>query len=231
MRRASVLMMGFALLAGCGPKRSEMGNGKVTSDVKPSQYSDALKEWSRNEKVYQQLETRLIVSATYRSGAFRDAYIDEYARRYLLSDNERDAMRKREHDAASTYQEFFFAAYTPESRQNDFSRRNSMWRIRLFDDKGNSVDPLVVTKQKDNDPVLHAFFPYFSLWTKGYVVKFPRAGLDETSKTLRLQISSATGATEMTYDKTHADTSNPVRVENDGQTVSAVTTPAPTPAP
>lgn len=231
VRELAVLSLSVSVAlaaAGCaGSKRAEMANAEASKDVKPSEYSDALGSWTRESKVYAKLETRLIVNATYRSGAFREAYVDEYARRYLLASGERDDLRRRELNDAQTYHEFFFAAYTVESRWNDFSKRSSMWRLRLFDDKGASVEPLVVTRVKQDDPVLHAFYPYFSLWTRGYVVKFPREGLSPDSKTLRLQLTSAIGAAELEYARTNADREPPVRVQT-GETAVA---PAPAPAP
>jgi hypothetical protein len=215
-----------------------MANANATADVKPSEYREALNRWSGTEKVYDKLETRLIVSSTYKSAAFRDAWADEYSRRYLLSDADRDELKRREHADAESYHEFFFAAYTPESRWNDFSKRESIWKLRLFDDAGNSTEPLVVTKIKNDDPKLHAFFPYFTLWTKGYIVKFPKSGLSSDSKSLRIQFASALGAAELTLDRSGADTASPVRVENGGGSTAsvapvpaAVVAPAPAPAP
>ena len=216
-------LLGTTLVSGCSQKRAKMANGGATSDVKPSEYASALDKWTRERKVYQSLETRLLVNATYKSGAFRDAWVDENARRQVLSDADRDELKRREHDAADNYHEFFFAAYTQETRWNDFSRRDSIWRLRLFDDKGGSVEPLVVTRVKQDDPIVRAFYPYFTLWGRGYVVKFPRAGLAEDSKSLRLQMTSAVGAAELEYPREGADTSAPVRVENPGSTA---TTPA-----
>lgn len=225
MRRLELLILAALVaapaLSGCAKKRADMANGKATADVKPSEYDAALDKWTREQKVYQSLETRLLVNATYKSGAFRDAWVDENARRQVLSDADRDELKRREHDAADSYHEFFFAAYTQESRWNDFSRRDSIWRLRLFDDKGGSVEPLVVTRVKQDDPITRAFYPYFSLWGRGYVVKFPRAGLAEDSKTLRLQMTSAIAAAELEYSREGADTTAPVRVENTGNTASA----------
>lgn len=217
-----------ASLAGCGSRRG-MAGAEKTADVKPSEYNAALARWSGSEKVYEKLETRLIVSSTYKSGAFRDAYADEYARRYVLSDAEREDLKRREHADADTYHEFFFAAYTPENRWNDFSKRESIWKVRLYDDAGNSVEPLVITKVKNEDPKLHAFFPYFTLWTRGYVAKFPKTGLSPDTKTLRIQFASALGAAEIEVDRAGADTPTPVRVDAGGSTASVA--PAATPAP
>ena len=219
--RRELLILSVLIACGCSQKRQDMANGKATADVQPGEYGAALNHWSRTEKVYEKLETRLIVNATWRSGAFRDAWADEWARRYVLSDAERDEIKRREHGDSESYHEFFFAAYTPETRWNDFSKRDSMWRLRLFDDAGNSVEPLVVTKVKNDDPKAHAFYPYFTLWTKGYVVKFPRGGLSPDSKTLRFQLTSGVGAAELLYERANADTPSPVRVEKTSPTASA----------
>lgn len=221
MRREILLaaVLSLAAAAGCGGRRS-MSNAPATADVKAGDYRSALKRWSGQHKSYEKLETRLIVSATYKSGAFRDAWSDEYSRRYLLSDTQRDDLKRSELSDAEAYHEFFFAAYTPESRWNDFSRRESIWKVRLFDDAGNEAEPLVVTKVKNDDPKLKAFYPYFTLWTKGYTVKFAKNGLSPDSKTLKLQLTSAVAAAEITFDRQGADMPVPVRVENAGPTAA-----------
>lgn len=205
--------------AGCAGRR-DLANASATADVKPSEYAAALRRWTGTDKVYQGLETRLIVTATWKTGAFRDAWADEYARRYLLPEAERDELKRREHEEAESYQEFFFAAYTPEARWNDFSRRESIWRVRLFDDAGNTVEPLVVTRVKVDDPKLHAFYPYFTLWTKGYLVKFPRRGLSPDTRSVRIQFTSALGAAELSFESAGADTATPIRVDAGGPTAS-----------
>lgn len=220
----------LATALACGAKREDLGNSRATADVKPSEYDKALERWSTEDKVYQALETRIIVDATWKSGAFREAYVGEYARRYLLSEGERDSMLKKELDAASTYQEFFFAAYTDESRTNDFNKRNTIWRVRLFDDKGGFTDPLVISKQKDDDPVLHAFFPYFSIWKHGYDVKFAKNALSPDTKTLRLQLTSAIADALLTFDANGADVPSPVRVDAGGAVSAASPIPVATPA-
>lgn len=205
-RRDLAWLASLALVtAACGPSRARMAGAQATADVRPAQWNDAFARYTRSEKTYDHLETRLIVSATWRCGAFADAYANEYARRYVLSDSQRESFRKREESDAQSYQVFFLAAYTPESRWNDFSKRDSMWKIRLYDDKGNAVEPLVVTKVKDDDPTLHEFFPYFTLWTKGYVVKFAKDSLDPESKSYKLQITSSVGAAELAFDRAGAD--------------------------
>src|SRR5205814_9210088 len=119
----------FASAAACGPHRSSMAGAKATADVKESSWNGALARWTRGEKVYDHLETRLIASATWESGAFKEAYSAEYARRYVLNDAAREDFRKREESDAQSYYSFFFAAYTLDSRWNDFSKRDSIWRI------------------------------------------------------------------------------------------------------
>ena len=225
MRRELFLLGALALAAGCGPSRAKMAGAQATADVKPAKWGEAFDHWTRSQKVYDHLETRLIVSTTWENSAFAGAYADEYARRYVLNDAAREEFRKHQEADAQSYHTFFLAAYTTESRWNDFSKRNSIWRIRLYDDKGGSVEPLVVNKVKDDDPVLHEFFPYFTLWTRGYVLKFPKDGLAADTKTLKLQITSALGAAELSWDRAGAD--QPKMERADAPAPVAAASPAP----
>lgn len=230
MRRDAIgLAALLALTLGGCASRAKMAGAKATADVKPTRYEQALGHWTRTRKDYNHFETRLIVSATWRNGAFAEAWTDEYARLYLLDDTAREQMRKREESDAQSYQTFFFAAYTPKRDWNDFSKRSSIWNVRLFDDKGNFTEPLVITKVKKDDPVLHAMFPFYDPWNTAYTVKFAKDALAPDTKTLTLRFTSAVGAAELTYDTAGADQPPMERAAVPGA-VSVAPAATPTPA-
>lgn len=141
--------------------------------VKP-EYSEALSKWTRSARIYQGLEAKLYMSATYKGPAFREAYIDRYVESYQLDDAYREALLGREMEQADKYNEFFFTAYTPVEAWNDFDQEGSVWRLYLEDGKGAKLSPISIKKLDSADPIIREFFPYFDLWSSAYIVKFPK---------------------------------------------------------
>ncbi|MFQ5736733.1 MAG: hypothetical protein ACE5GY_07705 [Thermodesulfobacteriota bacterium] len=141
--------------------------------VKPD-YSEVLGRWTRSGSIYEGFESRLYMSATYKAPAFREAYIDRYVEDYELGPAYRDLLLGRETEQSGKYNEFFFAAYTPVDKWNDFDRKDSVWRLYFEDSSGAKLSPISITKLDSSDPVIREFFPYFDLWSSAYIVKFPK---------------------------------------------------------
>ncbi|MBI5286830.1 MAG: hypothetical protein HY878_04465 [Deltaproteobacteria bacterium] len=186
----------FLSFIGCATNKAE---------VKPPQadYLNILNEWTRAQKVYDGLDTKLHIYATYKSWAFRMAYVDEYARRYLLDQVQKENLLAREREVDERFNEFFITAYTPDPKWNDFDRKGSIWTIYMEDDKGNRVSPIEVKKVDEKDPLVREFFPYLDLWSLGYVVRFPKyppAGEGPfPGKDFRLIITGALGRAELRW--------------------------------
>lgn len=163
--RLALCVLFFLLLtAGCGGVKGAAGDG----------YFKTLDRWSRGQKVYQGLEARLYLNATYKTADFRRAYIDRYAASYGLGAEHAKAMMEREAGQAEAYNEFFLTAFTPEEGINDLDRKDSVWQIYLEDAAGNRAKPLSVASVEGSETVMREFFPYFDLWSRAYVLRFPK---------------------------------------------------------
>ena len=157
----------MTVFTGCAAKNADV--------VQPAKgYFAGLQRMTRHEKVIDRLESKLFVYATYKSLALREAYIDEYARRYKMYDHQRDRLAKAEMEMDEKFNEFFIAVYTPEDRWNDFNTSESIWKIYLEDEKGDRVSPIEIKKVDVNSPLIREFYPYLDLWSSGYVIRFPK---------------------------------------------------------
>ncbi|HHL39555.1 MAG TPA: hypothetical protein ENJ37_03515 [Deltaproteobacteria bacterium] len=165
LRRRSAAALLAAVLAGCAALG---GGGEPT-------YFETLSAWTKGRKIYEELESRLYIYATYKSPAFRRAYVDEYARRFLLDDDLKAVMVQRELEAAERSNEFLVSAFTPDERWNDFDRRDSIWRLYL-DDGSARVEPIEIRRLDGGNPLLTELFPYIDPWSVVYLVRFPRYG-------------------------------------------------------
>jgi hypothetical protein len=165
--RIAVLCLLFFLsvvASGCGAVKGPSGED----------YFKVLDRWSRGQKVYQGLETRLYINATYKTSEFRQAYIERYSTSYELGPDQAKALMERETEQAEAFNEFFFTAYTPDVALNDFDLKESVWLLYIEDSAGNRAKPISVTAVDGSEPVIREFFPYFDLWSKAYTVKFPK---------------------------------------------------------
>ncbi|MEE9613363.1 MAG: hypothetical protein V3W31_00225 [Thermodesulfobacteriota bacterium] len=160
------------ILYGCGSVRYVVDSVGVPVEG-DSPYFTTLKQWTTGQKIYEGVEARLYIYATHKSAAFREAYVDEYARRYQFDDDMKRVLLQREREAAERYNEFFVAAYTPRSEWNDFEKGDSLWRLYLEGGSGERVSPVEV-ERLEPDQILREFFPYFDPWSVAYIVRFPR---------------------------------------------------------
>lgn len=161
-----LLLLASLVLGGCS-------QGKGASAGK-SEYLSVLDRWSGGVKVYEGLEARLYLSATYKSEEFRRAYIERYSESYGLGQERSQALLERELEQGQEYNELFFTAYTPDERLNDFDRKDTVWQLYLEDDSGARVRPITVARMEVSEAVTREFFPYFDLWSRAYVAKFPK---------------------------------------------------------
>lgn len=161
---AACLLFFLPLLAGCAGAK-----GPSTDS-----YFKVLERWSRADKVFEGLESRLYINATYKTEEFRKSYIEHYSKSYELSEEHSRALMEREVEQGQAYNEFFFSAYTPESSLNDFERKDSVWQLYIEDAQGRRAKPLSITALENPEPVIREFFPYFDLWSRAYTVRFPK---------------------------------------------------------
>jgi len=193
-----LLSLLLLLFQGCSRRHVSVGRGTGES-LSPARYKKALKHYTQSASVYSNFETVLLAKATYWGWSFRDAYADEYGYRYVLPAAAQSEMEARERSDWEMYHQFMLAAYTPNPKKNDFSKPDSIWRLRLYDSSGNVAAPVVIKRVDHDDETLKEFFPYVDGWYRAYVVKFPREELELGSEQLVLQAASALGIAEFTY--------------------------------
>ncbi|MBI5643782.1 MAG: hypothetical protein HY954_09955 [Deltaproteobacteria bacterium] len=153
------------LASGCAAKKNAQHK---------ESYFESLNKWTRGIKIYEGLETRLYINATYKDTAFREAYIERYAASYELEEGQIRSLKERELEQAEKINEFFFTAYTPKDELNDFNDPSSVWKLYMEDDTGARLVPLSISRLDSTDPILREFFPYFDPWSSAYLVKFPK---------------------------------------------------------
>jgi len=187
---------------GC-PHKDLVDMSPRVRDFKPEQYKDIRKRWTRNRLVIRTFDSVINTTVTYLSPEFVSAYVARYAEDYRMTRAERQRLLAARLAEVRTHHEFYMAATTADRAWNDFHRKKSIWRITLEDDRGTRVRPLSIKKLRVNQVHRH-YFPYTSVFHKGYLLKFPRIVggkpfITPSSKFFKLMITSPMGSARLVW--------------------------------
>ncbi len=196
----------FMVFGGCRGFATMVRFQKSSDPYKGSDYKVALTNWNREARIYRGFDLELIAAATFKSSRFINAYAAEYARAYKLTEAEKNQLIKDQKEAADSYNDFILAAYVPNKKWNDFSEKNSIWKIYLTSDGRKLVKPAEIRKIKKIDAVTSHFFPYITPWKSIYLVRFPvkfpgtsKTVIDDSTTCIKLMITSVVGSAEMEW--------------------------------
>jgi hypothetical protein len=184
-----------------------VGLVESTDPYQTERYRKVSDDWSREARIHRGLEVQLIVSATFKSEAFRTAYAEEYAAAYELTSEKKEQFVADQLKAAQLGHEFVMAAFVPEEKYDDFDRANSVWKLYLVNDKNERVAPVEVRKLRQQEAFSPHFFPYVTPWKSVYTVRFPcsipgtdRLIIDDDTQAIKLVIRGVLGAAEMDWN-------------------------------
>jgi len=172
-RRAALrvaLLALAAVAAGCG-QRSVTLYEKVMGS--PS-YGRVLEAATRTREVTDGLETRFILSATWLSPAWVNAFVEEYSNIYYLDPRRREATIALWRGESQNYVRFFVALYVPDERGNDLEKPETLWSLRLVRSDEHDFAPVYVRKASMRPEEVSRFFPYSGTWYRAYEVAFPK---------------------------------------------------------
>jgi hypothetical protein len=169
------------------------------------QYPEILTNWTRSAKVYQLLDNKLFVTATFHAPEFRRAFAVAFPDIY----GHGGKITRRElvdlSGGVEQYHTFFLSVHTPDVRWNDLAKNDSIWHCSLRGSGEASVssEEVVPVKVDEN---LRAVYPYIGRFDKIYLVRFPltdplhRMVIDATTTAFSLRIASALGSAELTWE-------------------------------
>ncbi len=140
-----------------------------------STYGDVQETWTRAKDAYDGFEVKAFAAATLKVLPFRRAYVDEYARLFALTKEQREAMLENERDEDRRSLVVMVAFYTPQTAWNDLNPARGIWEVRLESGPGDIVHPFAVTRvSQQRNPTWQALFPYVGAHHVFYELKFER---------------------------------------------------------
>ena len=207
----AILALAVGLLGACKPlaaipdRVEDVAHTQAAADQ--SDYNQALKAWTRSGSIYRRFGTELLVTATYQSLPFREAYVTAYARAVQLTQEQKEALWQRQLAEAGESHEFLVAAFVPESEATDLANPASGWRLYLEAERGDRVSPQDLRRIRKITPFITGFYPYVTpSWAKVFKVRFPTRDpgsgdpfLAPGDQTLSLVITSPAGMARLTW--------------------------------
>ncbi len=153
-------------------------------------YKKSLKQATRSQELYQRedFHASLKWQATWLNAEFLQAWSNEHARIYHLSESERQAYLAELEQKFSGFDAFFVNFYSYDYRESDLTNLKSVWHLRLpaEDADGEGVQPVKVTKISKPDSYLKRIFPYIDVWSSHCYVFFPKGTQPDGHMTLNV---------------------------------------------
>lgn len=169
-------------------------------------YLSVLEKWTREGNVYENFETKVLISATYKTNEFRASYAAEYINTFMLDSEKGENLMKGEMEALKKHHEFFLSIHTPNIEWSDLEKKEPIWALYLVNDAGETVSPLDIKKVKEKGPGVVRFYPYSTEWSVGYTVKFPlnlpdgREFITAEAKYIKLVLTGTPGKGELVWN-------------------------------
>jgi hypothetical protein len=167
----------LVLLWGCAtayvPRVSEQP--PVARDAaEESVYQQVLERYSEGRAVYDFLDSKLFVRATAQARPFVEARLTRRAHFRNLTPAEQRSELVGELKRLENVTEVFFAVHANDSKDDDFDRPTSVWKLGLTV-AGDVLRPSSVRRVGRGSIELASIYPYVDTFWTAYVAQFPKA--------------------------------------------------------
>jgi hypothetical protein len=225
---SSLAVIAFALAgaAGCATQTVSLREGP--REYVATDYDSVMRKWTRTEHLFavSELENFLTATATFESWDFRWAYVVRYVQDYRLTIAQRKKLLKQTLEETRQRHQFFVALYGGERRNNDLTKTDSAWIVRLIDDTGNETAPEDIVPIAKPNALERTYFPYNSVHRLAFRIRFPKQTVDGTptispqAKWFGLRFAGAQGNSELVWnidDSTPTPNAEPPALENEAE--------------
>ncbi len=163
------LLAAASASAGCGSRSVSLYEKVMGS---PS-YAKVTEAMTRSREVHDGLETRFILSATWLSPQWLNAFAEEYSNIYYLDAARRDRVISYWRGESAGHVRFFVALFVPDEKGNDLEKPGTLWSLRLVRSDEKDFRPVYIRKASMRPEEIARFFPYAGTWYRTYEVAFP----------------------------------------------------------
>jgi hypothetical protein len=204
--RLSAVALALTLATGCATQTVTLHEGP--REYVATDYENVLRKWTRTEHLIalSELDNFLTATATFESWDFRWAYVVRYVQDYRLTIEQRRKLLERTLEETRQRHQFFVALYGGDDRrQNDLTKPDSAWIVRLIDDTGNETAPEEIVHIKKPNALERTYYPYNTVFRMAFRIRFPRVSGDghpsisPKAKWFGLRFAGARGNTELIW--------------------------------
>lgn len=164
-----------ALIAAIAFPLAACATGKTRSSFQIFQnpLSSAVASKTKTFKLYNQLDTILIMDAVYNDMDLRRAWVEQEAETRRLDDEARKEMIKKQEGENARHAQFIVALYTSEDEWNDLAKEDSRWALFINGENG-AKRPASVEKIKLEKLNIRDNLPFETTFRSFYLVNFDR---------------------------------------------------------
>jgi hypothetical protein len=138
--------------------------------IEDEQYQKVIMEATKETQSYSGFQNVLDVKVTRLDSAVRQAMVLKRATNFQWIDREIEKERQSEQQKMSQGTEFFLSFFTPESKNDNLAKGDTVWRIFL--DVDGKRYPGVVNKVTGSVSETLDLYPSHTRWGTAYTVKF-----------------------------------------------------------
>lgn len=200
------LALTFVGTLGCATPTVSLAEGP--REYVATDYESVMRKWTRTADLFAvaELENYLTATATFQSWDFRWAYVVRYVQDYRLTIEQRKKLLASALEETRQRHEFFVALYGGERRNNDLSKGDSAWIVRLIDDTGNETAPQEIISIPKSSTLERTYFPYNSVHRLAFRIRFPTqtpngtATISPKARWFGLRFAGAQGNNELIWN-------------------------------
>ncbi|MCL4468136.1 MAG: hypothetical protein M1591_04300 [Deltaproteobacteria bacterium] len=163
-RLRSSFIVFIILLTGCSV---------VTRNAASNNFKNTIDDNAKRISIERDFSVVLSMDVIHINDQVRKAYVDEYARLYLLSTKEKNKMLQQQMEQDKQWEAFYLIVYTAPGIESSLDSTDSLWKMYL--DAGGTIEPPVsvdeINAQRD---FIKGFFPWISSWDTVYLVRFKK---------------------------------------------------------
>lgn len=156
---------------------------------KDKEYLSVLHQWTRHGEVYskQDLAAGILWDATNLNTEMTGAQAKIYAKKYALSESDRNTKWDALNSANKGRPAFFVSFFSNDKKFYDLTKPDHGWQVTL-ENNGRKYQPVSIEKVKRPSPETRLYFPYLTHWSIGYWVYFPVGALQNGESNFSLDL-------------------------------------------
>ncbi|UOF01100.1 hypothetical protein [Bdellovibrio reynosensis] len=184
------LLLALLFLSACATNYEVTPSGhtiKTTGD-----YASVIDKNSDKVRRYSGFYNTLEMEGTVLNSAVSQAQLEQGAMLYQWDEKKFAEEKAKVEDRLSKQTDFFLSFYTPERKNDDLSKPNTMWKVFL-DVEGRRYEGKV-TKLKLQLAEIEGLYPYHNRFYSPYSVVFPVTMRSIEGKPLKLTVTGAVGS-------------------------------------